>query len=129
MRGNIVAAAAVLGVALVLGCGVLVLGTRWVALAAVDRGMARLETAVREHGRALETSVAQHGRVLETSVAQHGRALETSITTHAGATETAGERIARPQVTVADPLPIREPLKIRGVADDGALPVNATIGK
>jgi hypothetical protein len=40
-----------------------------------------------------------------------------------------GDRIGHPEIKVIDPLRVQEPLKIRGVADDGALPVNAKLGK
>ena len=46
MRGNIVAAASVLGLALVISSAVCILGARWVLNGAVGR----LDQAVQEHG-------------------------------------------------------------------------------
>jgi hypothetical protein len=49
MRGNIVLAAAIFGLSVIIGCGLLVLGGRWVAMDAVDR----LNVAFDHHGQSI----------------------------------------------------------------------------
>ncbi len=97
----------ILGVCLVVAGTIMALGF-WLAF---DRAMGRFERAVNAHA----VSVRDAGQAVGPTVAQ--------------AVAAAGERIARPEIRVVEPMPIKEPVKIRGIKDDGALPVDATIGK
>lgn len=110
-------AAAVLGGSLVLACLVLVVGL-WLA---ADRLARRLDGPIRAHGSAVSDAGGRVGTAVDQLMLATNR--------HADAVRQAGAAIARPEITVAQPVPIREPVKIRGPADDGALPVNAKIGK
>ncbi len=97
----------VLGVCLVLAGTIMAVGF-WLAF---DRAMDRFERSVEAHG----VSVRDAGS---------GIGLPVALGVAAGS-----ERIGRPQIRVVDPLPIQEPVKIRGIQDDGALPVEAKIAK
>ena len=97
----------ILGVSLVLAGTIMALGF-WLAF---DRAMDRFERTVTDHAAAVRDS----GHTIGPPVAQ--------------AVVAAGERIARPEIRVVDPLPIKEPVKIRGIKDDGALPIEAKIAK
>lgn len=99
--------AAVLGVCLILAGTIMALGF-WLAF---DRAMGRFERAVEGHAASVRDAAGAIGPPVAQSVAA------------------AGERIARPEIRVIDPLPIKEPVKIRGIQDDGALPVDATLAK
>ena len=152
---NIIGAAAVLAVGLVAGCGVLVLGARWVVadatgrlVTAVERhgemtrqagdsagqpiglAMDRLTARVDEHGQ----SVAIAGRTIAEGATSAGRtigggAVVAGRNIRDGAT-TAGREIAKPHVTMAGPVPIvdQQPLRVQGTAPDGSLPVDAELG-
>jgi hypothetical protein len=54
---------------------------------------------------------------------------ERAVEAHAISVRDAGRTIASPQIRVVDPLPIQEPVKIRGIKDDGSLPIEAKIAK
>jgi hypothetical protein len=54
---------------------------------------------------------------------------ERSVEAHAAAVRDAGGTISQPQIRVVDPLPIKEPVKIRGVKDDGTVPIEAKLAK
>ena len=54
---------------------------------------------------------------------------ERSVEAHATAVRDAGGTISQPQIRVVDPLPIKEPVKIRGVKDDGTVPIEAKLAK
>ena len=54
---------------------------------------------------------------------------ERAVEAHAISVRDAGRTIASPQIRVVDPMPIREPVKIRGIKDDGALPIEAKVAK
>jgi hypothetical protein len=98
---------AILGACLVLAGSIMALGF-WLAF---DRAMDRFERSVSNHAAAVRDS----GHVIGPPVAQ--------------AVAAAGERIARPEIRVVDPMPIQEPVKIRGIKDDGTLPIEAKIAK
>lgn len=155
MRGNIIWAAAVLGVGLVAGCLVLVLGIGWVAREAtgrlvtaverhgeltqhagtnagvpIERAMDRLAAKVDEHGR----SVTIAGQRIADGATAAGRtigggAVVAGRNIREGAT-IAGREISTPHVTMKGPVPIigQEPLRIQGTAPDGSLPVDADLG-
>ena len=97
----------ILGVCLVLAGSIMALGF-WLAF---DRAMDRFERSVTNHAAAVRDS----GRAIGPPVAQ--------------AVAAAGERIARPEIRVVEPMPIQEPVKIRGSKDDGALQIEAKIAK
>jgi hypothetical protein len=141
MRGNVVTAAAVFGAALVVSSLLLVLGLRWVVGGAADR----LDAAVQAHGRSVERAgdaagapirggLNDMGKQMADAFDRHGQALGPAI-------EHAGDKISHPQlpdnynvrlqgpVTVQGSVGLPQPLTVRGPADDGALPVNAKIGK
>jgi hypothetical protein len=109
-------AATVLGGALVVAAIIFAVGF-WLAM---DRFAGRIETAVGDHGQQLASA----GRNVKLGFDETTAALGQ----HAEAVRQAGVAIQHPQITVTEPIPVREPLKIRGVADDGALPVTATLG-
>ena len=98
---------AILGVCLVLAGSIMAVGF-WLAF---DRAMDRFERSVTNHAAAVRES----GRTIGPPVAQ--------------AVAAAGERIARPEIRVVEPMPIQEPVKIRGIRDDGSLPVDAELKK
>jgi hypothetical protein len=102
-NSNLVVAAVVLGVCLVLAAGVFV-GGMWLAL---DHAAARLGADVRDAGQTVHSG---------------GDGI-------AGAINNAGQTIGHAQVMIGGPLVIREPLKVRGVADDGSMPIDARIAK
>ena len=54
---------------------------------------------------------------------------ERAVEAHAISVRDAGQTIAQPQIRVVEPMPIREPVKIRGIKDDGTLPIEAKIAK
>ncbi|HLL88885.1 MAG TPA: hypothetical protein VK324_06255 [Tepidisphaeraceae bacterium] len=97
MRHPIIVAATVGGICLILACVVLVVGMRAALVAAADR----LGESVREHAKGMNSSFEAHGT----------------------AVRAAGTDIATARVTLTGPVQVREPLKIRGVHDDGTLPV------
>lgn len=97
MRHPIVLAALAGGLCFVVGCVVLVVGMRMALVAAAND---------------LGHAVSRHGEVLQSAVKEHG-----------GAIATAGSTIAHPSVKFEDPIQVKEPLKIRGIHDDGTLPV------
>ena len=155
MRGNIVIAAAVLGLGLVAGCVVLVLGMRAVVGDAtgrvvsaverhgemtqhagadaglhIERAMDRLSAKVDEHG----ASVTIAGRSVAEGAAVAGKDIREG-TVVAGrevkeGTVLAGRDISTPDVTMKGPVPIvdHEPLRVQGTAPDGSLPVDAELG-
>ncbi len=54
---------------------------------------------------------------------------ERAVGDHAASIRSSGEVIANPRIRVVDPIPIQEPVKIRGIQDDGTLPVEAKLAK
>lgn len=155
MRGNIVWAAAVLGLGLVAGCVVLVLGIR----AVVGDATGRIVTAVDRHGEMTQHAGADAGLHIERamdrlsakldehgeSITIAGRSIAEGATVagkdiregavvagrniREGAT-LAGRDISTPEVTMKGSVPIvdHEPLRIQGTAPDGSLPVDAELG-
>ena len=150
MKGNIVAAAAVFAIGLILAGGVLVLGAKWVA----DDAVGRIEAAARVHAESVERAgtaagapirdgmnsltltVDKHAGAVEKAGAAAGEPIRSGlagltevVTRHAGAVEKAGDSISRPVVNIKDPINVRQPIMIQGRNADGSLPVNARIGK
>jgi hypothetical protein len=115
MRGNVVLAAAVFAIGVVVASVVLVLGGRMVA----DRAMTRFETAVEDHAKSVERA----GVPINAGLRDVAGAFDRP----AAAIDRAGERISHPQLQ--GPVTVDQPLLIRGVRDDGALPVNAKLAK
>ena len=98
MRGNIIWAAAVLGVGLVVGCAVLVLGVYWV----VGDATGRLVTAVERHGELTHQAGVGAGVPIEKAmdrlsarVDEHGRSVTTAGRIVADGATTAGKDISR----------------------------------
>ena len=127
MKGNVVTAAAVFGAAMLLSCTLLVFGFRWVANGAA----APLDESIQAHGRAVERAGGQAGAPIDAGL----KDLATAFDRHGQAVEHAGDKISHPQIPVdyrikiQDPLAVQQPLTIRGTSTDGALPVNAKLGK
>jgi hypothetical protein len=122
MRGNIVAAAAIFGIAFVLGCGLLVLGARW----AIAGPFERLTTAVERHGDLTSAAGERAGKPIAFGLER----LAERVDRHAGAITEAGRTIASPRVTLLGPVSItdQEPLRIQGIqGKDGSLPVNVQL--
>ena len=121
MRGNVVVAAVVFAVGLLLASGLIV----WGVGTALDRGMSRFERAVQSHGRSVEAGGERAGVPIHQALKDVSGAMER----HAGSVQQAGEKISQPQVRMQDPIAVRQPIIIRGPTDDGALPVKAELGK
>jgi len=141
MRGNVVVAAIVFGVALVLSSVILVFGIR----TAANRAMLRFEAAVTEHGKAVERGGERAGEPIKSGLAGIPPALSgippalagipPAFDRHGQSLEKSGERIAHPQIPtnlsirMEGTVPVPQPLRVEGPADDGALPVNARLAK
>ena len=54
---------------------------------------------------------------------------ERAVEAHAISVRDAGRMVSNPQIRVVEPMPIQEPVKIRGIKDDGTLPIEAKIAK
>jgi hypothetical protein len=122
MHGNIVAAAAVCGIAFVLGCGVLVLGARWALAGPFDR----LTAAVERHGDLTSAAGERAGKPIEAGLSH----LAERVDRHAAAITDAGRTIASPRVTMLGPVSItdQEPIRVQGVhGKDGSLPVDVKL--
>lgn len=147
---NLVPAAVVLAVGFVAASLVLAAGV-WLAL---DRAMARFESAVGDHAAALREagnqvgapvgqsvrdlavavqdhseSVTQAGQQIGPPVQQSIGGLSTAVLQHSKAVTDAGQTIARPEVRMVDPVEVKEPVTIQGPREDGSLPVDAGLGK
>ena len=150
MKGNVVVAAAVFAVGLIVAGGVLVLGAKWVT----DDAVGRVEAAARLHAQSVERAGAAAGvpirdamTNLTVAVDKHAGSVEKGgaaagepirdglaglgkiVTQHAGSIEKAGDSISRPVVNIKDPINVGQPIMIQGRNEDGSLPVKATIGK
>ena len=55
--------------------------------------------------------------------------LEQAINAHASAVSEAGQTISQPQIRIVDAIPIKDPVKIRGIQDNGSIDINARVGK
>jgi hypothetical protein len=122
MRGSIVAAAAVFGIAFVFGCGLLVLGARWAIAGPFDR----LTAAVERHGELTSAAGERAGKPIALGLERLGERVDR----HAGAITEAGRTIASPRVTMLGPVSItdQEPLRIQGIqGKDGAVPVKVEL--
>jgi hypothetical protein len=122
MRGNIVVAAAVFGIAFVIGCGVLVLGARWALAGPFDR----LTAAVERHGDLTSAAGERAGKPIEAGLSQ----LAERVDRHAASITEAGRTIASPRVTMLGPVSIidQEPIRIQGVqGKDGSLPIDVKL--
>src|SRR5688500_262838 len=121
MKGNIVIASSVLALGLVVASIVLVLGIISVA----DNSLTRIEAAAQTNTKNVELAGAAAG--LQMSEARNQ--LTSSVDKHSAAVTQAGNTIAKRNVQIKGPVEIGQPVRILGPAADGALPVNATIGK
>ena len=127
MRGNIVIAAAVFGSALLLSSLLLLLGIGHVA----DRSVNRIEAAFRGHGEAIERAGDHAGVPIRASLDGVAAAFDR----HARSVEHAGDAISHPaipnnyDIKLQGPVTVQQPLLIRGPEREGALPVNARVGK
>ncbi len=121
MKGNIVVASSVLAVGLVVASVVLVLGIKSVA----DKSLTRIEAATQTHAQSVERAGAAAGLPMSDAL----KLLTISVDKHSAAVTQAGNTIAQPNVQIKGPVEVGQPIRILGPAADGALPVNATIGK
>lgn len=119
MRGNIVLAAAVFAIGLVVASGVLVLGGRWVA----DRETARLAAAITTHAQSTERAGQQAGLPIRGALED----LVPALDRHGKSVEQAGDKVSRPQLQ--GPVTVAQPLTIRGPVNDGSVSINARIAK
>jgi hypothetical protein len=122
MRGNIVLAAAVFGLAVVLGCGVLVLGFRWAFAGAAET----LAASIDRHGELTRSAGERAGQPIEAALTE----LAGRVDKHSLAVAEAGRTIATPRVTLLGPVPIvdHEPIRIQGTrGDDRSLPVDVQL--
>jgi hypothetical protein len=122
MRGNIVVAAAVFALGIVVGAGVLVLGFRWALTDAADR----LNVSIERHGQQTQRGAEQAGRPIQAAIGE----LATRVNSHASAVAEAGRVIGNPKVTMTDPVAVvdRVPIRIQGTrGDDRSLPVDVQI--
>lgn len=122
MRGNIVLAAGVLGLALVIGCGVLVLGIRWSLNGAADR----LAVSIERHGEMTRAAGDRAGQPIHDALTD----LAGHVDKHAAAMSEAGRNIGTARVTLLGPVPIvdQAPLRIQGTrGDDKSLPVDVQL--
>lgn len=94
------------GVSFVLGCALLALGI-WLGL---DHAARRLGGTIHDHGAAVDR--------VSGVMQQHGKAIVE-----------AGGTIAHPEIRIVDDVPIKQPVQVRGPAEDGALPVDARLAK
>lgn len=122
MRGNIVLAAAVFGLGVILGCAVLVLGARWALAGAADR----LAAAVERHGDQTRSAGERAGQPIEAGMDRLGE----RVAKHAAAVEESGRAIAAARVTLLGPVSVidQEPIRVRGIRGaDGSLPVDVEL--
>ena len=122
MRGNIVTATVIAGIAFVLGCGVLILGARW----AIAGPFERLTAAVERHGDLTSAAGERAGKPIALGLER----LAERVDRHATAITDAGRTIASPRVTMLGPVPItdQEPLRVQGIqGKDGSLPVKVEL--
>jgi hypothetical protein len=122
MRGNIVLAAAVFALGVVVGCLVLVFGVRWALNDAADR----LAESVQRHGDLTRSAGERAGEPIQTAL----NGLGERVAQHAAALEKSGQMISVPRVTLLGPVPIidQEPLRVRGIrGQDGSLPVDVQL--
>lgn len=117
MKGNVTHAALIFGLLLLASAVTLVVGMRW----AFVSGAERLNVGIREHSGAINAS----GQHIGPPVARALGELCDRVTGHA----TAVEALRKPLITIESPVAVRQPVIIQGPRDDGALPVNASLGK
>ena len=108
MRGNIVAAAAVFGGAVVLASVILVVGI----FIALNRATGRVTDAVQVHGQMVRDAGTRAGEPISAALTR----LDQTVARHADAVAAAGQNISRPIVRMQDPVPIidQQPLRIQG---------------
>jgi hypothetical protein len=124
MRGNIVLAAAVFAVGVVLGAGVLVLGFRWALTDAADH----LNVAIEKHGEMTQRGAERAGQPIQAALDQ----VATRVAEHAGAIKEAGQTIGHSKVKIDGAVPILDqvPIRVQGTrGDDRSLPVDVQIQK
>jgi len=123
MKGNVVLAASILALGLVMASVVAVLGVSRIA----DRTAARLEEAARQHGKQVERAGAAAGTPIRDALVQ----VDQSIDGHAGSIEQAGAAISRaqPSIEMRGSLNLGSPVQVQGPRENGALPVDARIAK
>ncbi|HEY2587021.1 MAG TPA: hypothetical protein VGI81_14845 [Tepidisphaeraceae bacterium] len=127
MRGNIVTAATVFGIFVLVSSLVLVFGIRHVAY----KTAAQIDAAVNVHAQAVERAGQNAGAPIRDSL----ETLSATFDRHAHAVEHAGDQIAHPAIPkdyviqLRGPVAIQQPMVIRGPTQDGSLPVNAVVGK
>lgn len=149
MRGNIVVAAAIFGVALVLACVILVIGVG----RSIDRAGAQVAESIVRHGVQTYQAGEQVGQQLgpplqagleglNVNVKEHAQAMHSAgqaIQSAGKSIESAGQTVATPTVTIRGAVPITaqqpvpisapQPLPVRGVGEGGSLPVDVELGQ
>lgn len=121
MKGNIVLAATVFAVGIIIASIILISGVK----SALNDAMLRLDTSVRTHANSVEQAGAQAGVPVQKAVV----GLSDAVGKHAGAVERAGKTISRLQITVNGPVDVAQPVRIKGLREDGSLPVNVRLAK
>jgi hypothetical protein len=122
MRGNIVLAAAVFGLGVVLGAGVMVLGVRWALVDAADR----LNVAIDRHAQMTQSAGDRAGQPIQAALGQ----LSDRVSQHSDAIKQAGQTIGHATVKLDGPVPIVDhlPIRIQGTrGDDRSLPVDVQV--
>jgi hypothetical protein len=101
-------------------------------LAALLFGVSLIATAlILHHGLTtaadhLSLSINHHAETMSTALPRAGDAAGVPI---AKSVDVMAERLSRPVIKFASPVPIEQPVTIQGPRGDGSLPVNATVGK
>ena len=121
MKGNIVLAAAVFAVGIIIASIILVLGVQ----SALNDAMLHLDASVRTHAKSVE----QAGTAAGVPIREAVLGLTKAVGKHAESVEQAGETISRLQLTIKGPVNIAQPIRIEGSSKDGSLPVNARLAK
>ena len=116
---------------------------------AMDRAAGRISDAVANHARSVDSASERIGQAgnqigraadqIGTAAAQVGNAaaavdrsgekIHQAIEGHAGQLKSSADELSKLQITLTGPVEVKQPVIIRGPANDGSLPVDAKIGK
>ena len=121
MKGNIVLAAAVFAAGIIIASIILIFGIK----SALNDTLLHLDTSIRTHAQSVEQAGAAAGVPIQKAVV----GLTNAVAKHAGAVERAGKTISRLHVTVNGPLELAQPVRIKGIREDGSVSVNARLAK
>ncbi len=121
MKGNIVLAATVFAAGIIIASIILISGVK----SALNDAMLHLDTSVRTYTKSVEQAAAATRLPIQEAAGD----LLDAIGKHAGAVERAGKTISRLQITVNGPVDIAQPVRIKGLREDGSLSVNVRLAK